>query len=421
MLVATLTRMGGGLLTFILFARNLSPEPFGLIATAMAYSAFVSIVTDFGLGTSAIREAAAAPEHTREVMADVLAVKGFLTLLVGLLGGLLLALLMPPGRLLVYALIFSGALAYSFGELMLVAARANQKFGIEVNIVLTTSIAMLLLLGGVAVLTKSATAVSVAFAVTRFGYLILVLSALRTWIGNPFSREWRDITSCIKRASSYAVDSLLTSLATQIDVLLFGVFLSLHDMGIYQSGARLVQVILPFAVALSTVYLPGLVAAHAQGRDGDYVRNAERLTWEFTGLALLGGAGFAFVAPIATNLLYGKAYSALHPLWDGFAVFAALRLAASSYGIQMAALGHIKFRLLSNISAISVLFLTTLLILPSAGMAATTWLLALSAAPPFLILGLTLIYTGSGGRHVPASMIAVIVVGIGLIIARMST
>ena len=46
----------------------------------------------------------------------------------------------------------------------------------------------------------------------------------------------------MRDSSSYAADNLLTTLSTQIDVLLFGTVLTLHDMGVYQSGARLVQV-----------------------------------------------------------------------------------------------------------------------------------------------------------------------------------
>lgn len=419
MMAATLARMAGGLLTFVLLARYLHPELFGLIATAMAYTAFMGILTDFGLGTAALRDAAAVPERSAQVMANALAVKGLLAALIVLVGGLALIFLMPSDRLMVYGLVFAGALAYSFGELSLVAARANGRFDLEAKMVIASSVVMLLVVGGVAALTGAVVPVAIAFFVTRLGYLLLVLVILRRWLGNPFTSTWRGIISTGRRASSYAADSCLTSLATQIDVLLFGAFLSLHDMGIYQSGARLVQVIVPFAVVLSTVYLPSLVAAQAQERDADYKSNATRLTWEFTCLAVLSGVGFTFVAPAFTDLLYGNAYRALQPLWTGFAVFACLRLAASAYGVQLVALGRIRARLINSIVSIAVLFGTTVLIMPKLGLVASAWILALSAVPPFLFLGTALMRTGLGGRHVLGSMASTLIVVTALIAIRM--
>lgn len=408
MMVATVARMAGGLLTFVLIARYLHPASFGLIATAMAYTAFVGIITDFGLGTAALRDAAAAPDRTAEVMGNALAVKVLVAAPITLIGGLSLGFLMPSSWLLIYSLVFVGALAYSFGELSLVVARAKGRFDLEAKIVLGSSLVMLMIVGGVATLTGSIVMVAIAFATTRIGYLLLVLFVLRNWLGSPFSRKWSDVMATGRRASSYAADSFLTSLATQIDVLLFGAFLNLHDMGIYQSGARLVQVIIPFAVVLSTVYLPSLVAAQAQGSEAEYRRDAVRLTWEFTGLAVISGFGFAFVAPTITDLLYGNAYNALQSLWSGFAVFATLRLAASAYGIQLVALGRIRSRLINSIAAISILIGATVLVMPTRGLIASTWILALSAVPPFLFLGTTLIRSGWGGRHVPASMVVTV-------------
>lgn len=418
MMAATLARMAGGLLTFVLLARYLHPEPFGLIATAMAYTAFMGILTDFGLGTAALRDAAAVPDQSAQIMADALAVKGLLAALIVLVGGLALTFLMPFDRLLIYGFVFAGALAYSFGELSLVAARANGRFDLEAKTVIASSVVMLVLVGGVAALTGAVMPVAIAFFVTRLGYLLLVLVTLRRWLGNPFTSNWSGIVSTGRRASSYAADSCLTSLATQIDVLLFGVFLSLHDMGIYQSGARLVQVIVPFAVVLSTVYLPSLVAARTHGRDVEYRGNATRLTWEFTCLAVLSGLGFTFVAPAFTDLLYGNAYRALQPLWPGFAVFACLRLAASAYGVQLVALGRIRARLINSVASIAVLFGTTLLVMPKFGLASSTWILALSAVPPFLFLGTALMRTGLGGRHVLGSMVLTLTVVAVLVAAQ---
>lgn len=404
MLVATLARMSVGFLTFVLLARYLQPDAFGLIATAMAYATFIGVVTDFGLATAALRDACAAPDNIRSVMGNALAVKGLLAAPIVLVGGFTLSLFITFDRLIVYLLVFIGALSFSFGEISLVAARANRQFALEAAIVLAASVAMLVLMGGVAAATGKVVPVAVAFAVTRVGYLLIVLFALRIWLGNPFVRTFSDLISTARQASSYAADSFLTNLATQVDMLLFGMVLSLHDMGIYQSGARLVQVILPFAVVLSTVYLPNLTAAHAQGREADFQRDAVRLTWEFTWLAVLGGLAFAFFGPKITNLLYSSAYKPLEPLWTGFAIFAVLRFTAAAYGVQLVALGRIAPRLVAQLSSIALLAIASVTVLGRGGLPVAAWLLAGSAVPTFLLLGLSLTRTGANNRYIVGSM-----------------
>jgi O-antigen/teichoic acid export membrane protein len=161
----------------------------------------------------------------------------------------------------------------------------------------------------------------------------------------------------------------------------------MHDMGIYQAGARLVQAILPFAMILSTVYMPTLSAAAIQGDDERFCRNSRRINLEFAALAVIGGLGFAFVGPLVTHIIYGPSYAPLSPLWTGFAIFVALRLMASSFGIQLSAIGFVRVRIAASVVSIGIFCAATPLLVPHYGLAATSWMLALSGLPSFLILG----------------------------------
>lgn len=390
MLAATAARMGLGLLTFVILARFLGPEQFGLIATAIAYSAFAGTITDYGLGTSSLRLAAGDLGRLREVMAAAMAVKGALIVGVSAIGILALSFAAPHDRALVYIPVLLGSLAYSFGELMLVAARANRRFDVEAKIVLSSSVVLLLIVAGTALLTRSVAHIAVAFAISRIVYSAFVAINLRRWLGNPLKVTAGEMRATMSASSSYAADNVLTTLSSQVDVLIYGAMLSLHAIGVYQSGARLVQVIIPIATVLSTVYLPGMVAALKNEQFGEFERHAKRLTWEFTALAVASAFGFAIIGPIVTNVLYGPRYADLDPLWIGFAIFALLRLTASAYGIQMVALGLIRTRVTAQACAIALLTISSLLLLPKFGLSATSWLLALSSTPPFILYAVSL-------------------------------
>lgn len=416
MLGATVARMGLNLLTFVLLARYLGPQPFGVIATALSYATLVSLVSDFGFAVSTLRAASGAPERAGVFVREALTVKAAIMAALTVPASVVAIIWVPLAWLPIYALALVGAGAYSAAELSLVTVRAARRFDLEAKLVVVGSGLMLAILGGVVWLTRDLTAAAIAVAGTRLLYLLVNLIAVRKLLfkGSGEGGLGTRMAMRARQSLSYAVDSVLTNLSSQIDVLVFGALLSAHAIGIYQSGARLVQAILPFAVVLSTVYLPTLSAAAAAGDRGAFARNARRLNREFAALALVGGLGFAFVGPLATGLVYGPAYAELDPLWGGFGAFATVRLVSASYGIQLAALGKIGYRIAAQLVAIVAFGLATMLVLPRYGVAATSWLLAVSSMPAQLVLAYALWRSNFGVAAlmvtlvVPASAIAVI-------------
>lgn len=398
MLGTTFARMGLGMLTFIILARYLGPRNFGVMATAIAYSNFVTLVSDFGFGLSALREASAAPERTGRILRETLLAKLLLTLLLTTVTGAAVIALAPREWLPVYALVHAGSICLSIAEMMMVAPRASRRFEVESVLVLTGSAGILAFSGIPVALTGNIVIAAAAFAGSRLIYLALVTIALRRWLGTDGERfpPWSVLISRIRGSTSYAADGILTALSSQVDVLIFGVIMTAHDMGLYQAGARLVQVIVPIAGVLSTIYMPTLSAAAINGDDAAFRKNATRLNWEFAMLAIAGGIAVAALGPFATDLLYGDRYDELKPLWAGFAAYAILRFASASYGIQLAALGFIRTRIAAQLASIAVFALSALILLPMFGLAAAPWLLAASALPVFLILGIAVARANRG-------------------------
>lgn len=392
MLVATLARMGVGLVTFLILARYLGPEKFGVIATAIAVSGVVSIVSDYGLAISALRLASADPARADEIVTRALAVKLLLTAVASVLCLIGAVVLLPPQDLGTYALAFLGVYAYAFADLVMVAVRSRQRFEVEAILVVATSIVILIVVGGVAAYTRDLFATALAFAATRVFYLIASLVTVRKVLAIRvgFVCRLADVGSVLRSSSGYALDAILTVLSSQVDVLLFAALVSMHDMGIYQAGTRLVQAILPFAAILATVYMPTLSAAALQGDDETFRRNSRRINLEFSALSIVGGLGFAFLGPVVTHFIYGASYAPLNPLWTGFGIFVAFRLMASSYGIQLAAVGFVRERIAASVASIAVFCVVALLLVPRHGLGVTSWMLALSGVPSILILGVSL-------------------------------
>ncbi|KQN33775.1 hypothetical protein ASG37_16640 [Sphingomonas sp. Leaf407] len=389
MLGATLARMGVGLVTFVVLARFLGPAPYGIFASAIAYTGLVSIVTDFGLSVATLRRAAMAPDNAARIVRDALALKTLLALLIAPIGAAILLSVADASLLPAYALAYVGVTAYAMGDLALIVMRAHRRFDVEAKLVVATSVLLMAGVAGVAAATRDITAAAIAFAVTRLLYLGIILFVIRRDLATPppAAPARARLGETFHTAKGFAADSILTTLSSQIDVLLFAAVLSAHDIGIYQAGARLVQMIMPFAMVLSTVYMPTLSLAFGRADAAGFRRSARRLDVEFVMLAVAGGLGFAFVGPLVTPLIYGPAYGELVPLWRGFGAFVMLRFASAAFGIQLAAMGRVGPRIAAQLVAIATFAGASAWLLPSHGVKASAWLLALSGVPLILVLG----------------------------------
>jgi O-antigen/teichoic acid export membrane protein len=423
MLVATVARMGTGLATFIILARFLGPAPFGLIATAIAYSTFIGIMSDYGMASFALKNAGARPAVSGQIVADALITKALLAIGLAVVAAAVMFATRPAADAPVYILAFLGTIAASFADLSLVSVRAHNRFDIEAKLVVGASIVWMIAVGIAAVLTHDVRWCALAYGVSRIAYLAVCLFILRPWLAKGTTRATprngkrkAAVRATLKGASTYAADSMLTAVSTQIDVLILGLVLSLVDFGIYQAGARLVQSILPFAVVLSTVYLPRLALAAAENKQDVLKDLGRKVTAEFTILGVIAALGFAFVGPLVTHLIYGPAYAKLIPLWYGFGVFALLRVVGAGYGIQLVALGQIPIRIGSQIAAMLVFVVAVVFGLPHFGLAATSWMLALSALPVVAILGFGVARAAGDIRAVVISLSVTAVLTAALII-----
>jgi O-antigen/teichoic acid export membrane protein len=354
MLIATAARMGVGLISFVLMARYLGPEQFGLLAAAIAFSALAATLSDFGLGISSLRAMAADPAHTAILVRRMMAAKLVVATLLASVYAAGVVALVDANNWPLFGFVLIGQIGFSVADLSMVPLRVHGRFGTEALVTVGASVAMLGLLSVFVFVTRDATATAGAFAIGRLIYAAaaLYVTARKLRI-RPIGRvPHRDVTSTLHKSRGYALDSSLGALSTQIDVPLFGLALTAMQLGIYQAGGRLVQVIVPFAVVLANVYLPALATSYAQGNVRAFVTRARSHLRDMIAMATVVGVGFALLGPLVGRLLYPPSYGPLTPLWTGFSVivlafgaallamglhpsWAAMILAASSFAMLL--------------------------------------------------------------------------------------
>ena len=356
MAVSTFTRLSVGVLVYIIMARYLGPTQFGLIAKAMAYSGLLGLLSDYGMGIFGLRLAGAEPDRTVEIVRRSLLVKAAMTTLAGLLGALLLGVFVEnPTEARIQIVIFIATMMGSFADLAFVSVRAVRRFWVETRCVAWTSALSSAVLIGVVLVTGDAEKASWGFLASRAIYVSGAVWALQPWLFAPQSPwPWQPagLKTMIRAATPYAVDGALTNVSNQIDIVMVSMLLDATAVGIYQAGARIVQSVVPFAVILSTVYLPRLANAHFKS-DSIMLRHlTRRLNMEFLILAFLSCGSIIILGPIWTVYVLGAKYNSLLPLWAGFGVFLGTRFLSASFGLQLAAMGELLWRISAQVTTI---------------------------------------------------------------------
>tara|TARA_R110002020_G_scaffold10961_3_gene41567 strand:- start:7100 stop:8320 length:1221 start_codon:yes stop_codon:yes gene_type:complete len=377
MALSVLTRMGAGLLVFVLMARGLGPESFGLVVTVMAYATLASLVTDFGFASKTLRDIAADRARGGEILNASLNVKIYFTALVIVLGTVAVLLLPAPLETrLAMILLAAAVLIAAIGDLSLTAYRAVGRFASETWLTLWSSAVHLLVIGWIALAHGDVLLLAAAFLVSRLVYAALALrGSLRLFPGTRFTLQPpRKVLTTASGAWSWAVDSGLSFLNGQIDGFIIVAVFGLHAAGIYQAGARFVQGALSLVAVLANIHIPRL--SRMAGREYGQIA---RMIVEFCLFGAIGWVGFWLFGPFVTQELLGPEYAAVDALWLGFGSFVCARYVTAALGVLLIVEARPNVRIVGQLVGVVVAAAGLIWIMPSLGINVAPWIMTAGA------------------------------------------
>jgi len=214
---STLVRMVFGFLTFLVMARLLGPEAFGLVMLWMSVATLACLVANFGLTPYLLREIGSNPETVRKTMSDVLTAKLLLSALVASCGIISLPWLHDDSRLIFPALL-AALLADSMTEFLNVGFRSTNRFADETRLALVGTLCQFLLVVLPTWIWPSAAVAALAFTFSRFFVLGITwiaqaahLSGLRP---SPINAGMRRIRETRLFAADFSLQSIFGQLAS---------------------------------------------------------------------------------------------------------------------------------------------------------------------------------------------------------------
>lgn len=364
--LTTGVRLLTGVLLFILIARAYGPSEFGLFMFWMTLTTILALLVDYGFILQVLREVGHSPTRANHIMGEVLVTKLCLTVVL-IIFAVIASMVMDNLSLLdkaMFLLLLLAAILFSFGDFICAPFRAKDAFQEETKVIVVANVLHFLLVVGLIAYGADIIVIAIAFVVARLIYVLFALRVYKQVIGNfEFPQNLRlTIGSRLKTGFSYAIDLGLLNVYMQIDTVLIKYYLGSYAVGIYQSGAKLVQGYFALAQVLNNLYIPKI--ANQSGKSNDIASVFNRLLFQSIFIGTLGYFFFSVLLIEVMPRVLGSNYSELNYLYPYFGLMVFVKYLAGAFGIVLAGIGFQKVRVNASIISLIVLLLLSAALIP---------------------------------------------------------
>ncbi|KKS65376.1 MAG: hypothetical protein UV33_C0004G0004 [Candidatus Daviesbacteria bacterium GW2011_GWA1_42_6] len=301
-----------GLLFYIVVARELGPQVYGVLAIAVASIALISDISDLGIDTGLIRFVGKYRQEDKEKTLKFiklgLTVKLAVWLVVLLTGWAIMPMIaetvfLKPelGLPLQFSLIGAlGAMLFSLGTHVI---QAYQKFwswsilNISMNGLRLSAVIILAGFGILGLLPTLITYIAIPFM--GFFVTLFLLPQFLT------VRNSKSVGSELFHYSKWvALVGILTATGSRLDTFLSARLLTVRDVGIYSAASQITVVIPQLVFALATVVAPKLASFDSDIKAIEYLKKLQLLVFGMFILGLLAIPVLVLLIP----QIYGTAY-----------------------------------------------------------------------------------------------------------------
>ena len=406
--------LGRGLLlaSFIVIARELSPEEFGLYAAALVFITYAGAIVDLGVA-QALVYLGTARERADAALAASIAVGGLIAAATAM-GAPVLADFFgrddvaPMIRWLSLSL-FISILGVVPDAILRARLRFRRRF-----------VAQLAGIGTQA-------AVTIGFGVAGAGPWALVwgqlagvtVAGLAAWVlagYRPSRGFWRPDAANVRALVAYgaplAGHTLIITLVADIDYLIVGRRLGSVALGFYAVAFRIPQMVV---TNLFFIFSQVMFPIYSATRE-DRTRLQRGFVSAIRLQSLVGvtiGAGLAVIAPVLVPFVFGDKWSASIVPLQALALYAAFRSLAGGAADVFSATGRPRLALWSSLSQLVVL-VPALLIATGAGIEGVAWTQAgMALVIAVALLGVAGTLVGLGARGLTAAVAPSLAAGAG--------
>lgn len=298
----------------LIVPRAVGPAEMGVYTLGVASGGVLTVIIGLGIRPLLVREIAADPERTSQLVGTAIVLRGLIALPVLALT-IVIALVAPFGPEEAVALCLGWGMCIFFLIYEPVQAtfqaRERMRYLAYADILTKTGVSI----GGIVLVLLGVRAVGLL--VTSISVMAAVMVVNFWWARNLVTIDWR-VT--LKKLGSLLVASLpywsfaaFFTIYLWIDSLMLGALTSSTVVGWYGLPTRLFGTLMFIPTILSTAWLPQMVRGYTGGGDGLWKSARTSLELVLI-LSLPVAAGTILVAPDIIRVLYGSAFAESVPV-----------------------------------------------------------------------------------------------------------
>lgn len=358
-----------GSVVFIVLAKLMSVEDFGILSFGFSLSAIVVIVADFGFSLMLMKDYPRQTDFTGYLSKSVVA-KIILAILSSIIFLVYLLSFYNDQWLLVGVIYIAFAVVASFTIYFQALLRVQNRFDkyTETGIVYAVAVTLVVL----------------AYVYFELSLEVLVMLLLASkivqlfWVYyscsksfSAFSFKTNGVTKLIKDSWSFGVFGVLGIIYFMVDTQLISIFLSAKDVALYQSVFRIVLILMVFSDIVSNVLLPYLSFKFF---NKDNV--SELVSKIFLYLLIIGCSWFLLFTSFKNeilSILYTSEYLEAAILVLPFSIVIILRTVATLLGNILTISDRQTARVLTVSISLIVSLTLNLFLIPKYGIIAAAW------------------------------------------------
>ncbi|MFH0873312.1 MAG: flippase [Candidatus Komeilibacteria bacterium] len=305
-----------GVFTLALITRYLGQTQYGYYTTIMAWLQLVSIVIDFGLYLTLLRELAAKPENEQHSILNNVFTLRLISALIFFACGVFIIQFLPYPQIIKNGVI---ALSFSFFFVSLVTvltAVFQKKLAmpkVAVSSLASKVLLLILIYLGIRQQVSLQTLMYLSSAASFF-FFILIWFWINKYHSLKLSWDWHYWLTILVKTWPLAVTTALNLIYFKIDTVFLSLYQPASDVGLYGASYRVLEITTTFPHMFMGLLLPLLTAAWIATDYQRFYRIWQKAFDIFALLTFPLVAGTLIVSTPLMTLVAGKAFAASGPI-----------------------------------------------------------------------------------------------------------
>ncbi|MCM4150237.1 hypothetical protein DHD05_01425 [Arenibacter sp. N53] len=370
-LATSLLQVYTGSIVFIVLAKLMPVEDFGILSFGFSLATILWVCADFGLSLMIMKEYPENKFNPGDYVSNGLYVKLSISLIVGTISFIYLYLLYDGSWVFVGGIFILFALASSYILFLQALLKVKNKFGKYTETTIVYAIGITILIIMYSLLDFSLGMLSISLLVCKLLQLTWILFVCRESIRiKAYNIQIQK--HFFKRSWSYGFHTILGILYFMIDTQIISYYLGATQVALYQSVFRIILVLLIASETLSNVLLPYMSFKFSRGENISEL--SSKLLFY---LIIIGCSLFLLFTTFNKSIiatLYTSEYLAAIPLVAPLSLVVVLRTISSLLGNIMTISNKQIYRVLTVSISLSISLVLNFIFIPEHGIIAAAWI-----------------------------------------------